>query len=1049
MEFSKFPREAGSSCHGYSGKWPYPDLQGQAAPSRYLEKGQASHFGQHSREIPDFSKSSSLPNAIHLRVGERGHCDKKHPRNSRKSSHKSPFSRPKGHRQDPPYNRPFLHERVCRVPKVQDGASSQDHQGSPEPFVGGKDRHSGRLPVCIDLRLLPKVFLLLDRQRHVHVQTNALRSHNRPFHLHQTDKGHQEVPQKEGSQRKLLYRRLPHMGEHSRKGNSTSQLDSESFKVARLQDKPQEDLPLSCAKVNLLGRRSRSSELDNEPSSRQDKPSSSGVQSPYPSPSGIKKGPGSSHWTSYLFLLGHSHWKNVCYPTNCVDEFAHMCDCPGCGSLCYSLPAEAVETFLSTQFPKSKGLFQDPSPRFGLNDGCFRLWLEWGNPPLLREGYLVGRGRYRLYQRERNESHNLLHAFHASYPGWKACGSPHRQHGSLFLFEENGFSPVPDPQCSYQGISLFLSRSQHYVRGPTYSGKAKCPCRRGLEGNSQCHRQLSGPGDFLVCFKNGLLRFNQGGRFMCYIGEYEVQVLCLAVSGRESVLCGERCKESRLVTVQSDLSFSSCFDPRFAAPEDRGLSGDSAHHSSPYWPCLSDSLKKSPLGKKTPRVFFPFSVPPERRDSRATQVLRLLDVGIVDIPDFSSNVFSDVPSQNAPSTPPPGSPPQVSASPVAPSSPAAPRMGSVCQDLAQIYSNYYTGLGCVEDSLQILLNEHAHRTFRQYQAVWIRFVNYLKSQNIPAGGVRETTVLNYLSSRLKPQGVVGRVVGKLSPSSIGTELYGLVFPLHAIFNITVDLTAKGSIFKKYLTGIAKLPDNRVDLFPTWNLQDLLDYLQSDRFEPLESKPWKICREKALILLMLATGRRLADVSALTARWSDTTLQDGTPIVKFTFYSGWTSKAHRADGWCSKDVFIYAIDNDDQDRSALCPLRAFRLFWDKRPAFGDPNRLWLCIPSFLGRLVIRVIKSALLWANPSTPEDLLPHVGTHNLRKFALSLAFLYFLCRNLQQLWDRVGSRTGRVPRLTYIRNIAGPAVYLCTPLGTLKPGMQKLRFACDPQYGY
>ena len=228
VEFSKFPREAGSSCHGYSGKWPYPDLQGQAAPSRYLEKGQAGHFGQHSREIPDFSKSSSLPKTIHLRVGERGHCDKKHPRNSRKSSHKSPFSRPKGHRQDPPYNRPFLHERVCRVPKVQDGASSQDHQGSPEPFVGGKDRHSGRLPVCIDLRLLPKVFLLLDRQRHVHVQTNALRSHNRPFHLHQTDKGHQEVPQKEGSQLKLLYRRLPHMGEHSRKGNSTSQLDSES-----------------------------------------------------------------------------------------------------------------------------------------------------------------------------------------------------------------------------------------------------------------------------------------------------------------------------------------------------------------------------------------------------------------------------------------------------------------------------------------------------------------------------------------------------------------------------------------------------------------------------------------------------------------------------------------------------------------------------------------------------------------------------------------------------------------------------------------------------
>ena len=424
-------------------------------------------------------------------------------------------------------------------------------------------------------------------------------------------------------------------------------------------------------------------------------------------------------------------------------------------------------------------------------------------------------------------------------------------------------------------------------------------------------------------------------------------------------------------------------------------------------------------------------------------------MGIVDIPivssdDFSS--FSDVPSQNVPSTPPPGSPPQVPASPAAPSPPAARRMGSICQDLVTIVSDYYSRLGCEEDSLQVLLNEYAHRTFKQYQAVWIRFVNYLKSQNIPAGGVREATVLNYLSSRLKPQGAVGRVVGKLSPSSIGTELYGLVFPLHAIFNISIDVTTKGSIFKKYLTGIAKLPDNRTDLFPTWKLQDLLDYLCSDRFEPLNTKPWKICREKAVILLMLATGRRLADVAALTARWSDTTLADGTPIVKFTFYSGWTSKAHGADGWKSDDIFIYAIENDGQDRSALCPVRAFRLFWNKRHALGDPNWLWLCRQGFLGRIVTRVIKEALLWANPSTPEELLPHIGTHNLRKFALSLAFLYFLCRNLQQLWDRVGSRTGKVPRSTYIRNIAGPAVYVCTPLGTLKPGMQKVRFACDPQ---
>ena len=201
----------------------------------------------------------------------------------------------------------------------------------------------------------------------------------------------------------------------------------------------------------------------------------------------------------------------------------------------------------------------------------------------------------------------------------------------------------------------------------------------------------------------------------------------------------------------------------------------------------------------------------------------------------------------------------------------------------------------------------------------------MKCQNSPAGGVREATVLKYLTSCLKPPGVIGRVVGKLSPSSIGTELYGLVFPLHAIFNITVDPTARGSIFKKYLTGIAKLPDHRTDLFPTWKLQDLLNYLGSDRFEPLESKPWEICHEKAIILMMLATGRRLEDVSALTNRWFNETLPSGTPIVRFTSYSGWTGKAHRLDDWrpkmCLFMLLIMMVN------SVLCPLRAFRLFWE--------------------------------------------------------------------------------------------------------------------------
>ena len=83
------------------------------------------------------------------------------------------------------------------------------------------------------------------------------------------------------------------------------------------------------------------------------------------------------------------------------------------------------------------------------------------------------------------------------------------------------------------------------------------------------------------------------------------------------------------------------------------------------------------------------------------------------------------------------------------------------------------------------------------------------------------------------------------------------------------------------------------------------------------------------------------------------------------------------------------------------------------------------------------------ANPTFPVG-ETHVGTHNLRKFAYSLAFLYFQCSDLQQLCDRAGSRSMAIPFAVYIRNIPGNPFYTCTPLGTLKPGMPRIRQACD-----
>ena len=151
--------------------------------------------------------------------------------------------------------------------------------------------------------------------------------------------------------------------------------------------------------------------------------------------------------------------------------------------------------------------------------------------------------------------------------------------------------------------------------------------------------------------------------------------------------------------------------------------------------------------------------------------------------------------------------------------------------------------------------------------------------------------------------------------------------------------------------------------------------------------------------------------------------------------------------------IYAIDKvKGKDLTALCPLRAFRTFWnvsfEVRSARGSSQRLWLHDSSpngFLSRAVIKVIEESMKVAHPLPPAGGYPKAGTHHLRKFSFSFAYKYGVCNDLQQLWDRAGSKSEVTPIRAYIRNVPDITFYMCSPLGTLRPDMPPLREASDP----
>ena len=1051
VEPPKLPRglrlETGFHSHGDGSSRNHSGFQVNLPSVSSLEDRKCDPSGCNPGRRQNVSQANSLSQTVRAGLVGTGRSDRQHPTNPRRCSLQSPLSCTKGQGQDPPHNRPISNEQVRSIPILQNGGFKEGHQRHSRSIMGSEIGHSGRLPVSFNLSKIPEVFCVLDRTQSLHVQKDALRSHHSSLGFHQINESCQEVPEKERCKSKFLHRRFPHLGTLEGKSCPSLGVDQKSLGVVRFPNKYQEDLHNSITTDHLSGRRSRPSKPDHEPSSCKSKPPSEPFILHNPEAVCVESRFGIPYWSGYFFLLGTPYWENVCNAADSVDEYTHFCPCQICSSACYSLSAGDVESFLHLQILKSQEVIQAPHPRFDGDDGCFRLWLEWCYPPLLCKGYLVCRGQIKTHQRERNASNSLLCSIHESLPGWKACGDPHRQRGSILLFKENGFPSFSSPNVPCSGVSISVSSTGYYFRGPSYSGQTKCACGLGLEGHPECNRELSGPGDLLIWFISGRLRLRSSGRLMCYLGEYEVQALCFPRSGPQSGMCGGRCHESRLVKLRSNLSFSSNDSFRRPSSQNREVPGTSLDNSSSYWPCIANFRVKGQDQNEAPGFLFSFPDTSQRSSSYKKYVLRLMDVGMVNIPLS----LAQEPRTRAHTSPPsrslPVSSPQVPHNLRASTALKASRSGSASIDLTSVLSSYYVGLGCEDSTLQILLREHGPRTFNQYSRVWQRFKQYLSVQEIPAGQVSEATVLNYLASRLKTPGVKGREQGKLAPQSIKTEYYGLISPMWVEYGVALDPTARSSISKKFFTAVSKIQSSREDLFPKWDLRLLLRYLQSDVYEPLSDKPLHRCREKAVILLMLATGRRLEDTQALSKTWQECTAQDGTPFIRFKFYDGWYGKAVKDDPWNPDDITLFAIDEgpDDPDLSTLCPLRAFRIFWQKRKDLGDLEFLWMNLHSgFLSRAVTRVISLSLV--DPSSPVAALPDVGTHNLRKFAFSLAYIYFDGNNLQQLANRAGSRNIKVPMNHYIRNVRGPSFYVCTPLGTLKPGMPKVRPACDPK---
>ena len=149
------------------------------------------------------------------------------------------------------------------------------------------------------------------------------------------------------------------------------------------------------------------------------------------------------------------------------------------------------------------------------------------------------------------------------------------------------------------------------------------------------------------------------------------------------------------------------------------------------------------------------------------------------------------------------------------------------------------------------------------------------------------------------------------------------------------------------------------LCPTGKLSDLLYFLKRGPFEPLDTVPFKRVVQKTLALILLATGRRFSEISALSkksSRSADTVFLKWSP--------DFTAKYHSAD--FQPDPPLLTKSTDRQER-LLCPVRAWDFYIKRRRAISNsanPSRLW---PTSTGNLTLEfrnLIKESRKFVNKS-------------------------------------------------------------------------------------
>lgn len=204
-----------------------------------------------------------------------------------------------------------------------------------------------------------------------------------------------------------------------------------------------------------------------------------------------------------------------------------------------------------------------------------------------------------------------------------------------------------------------------------------------------------------------------------------------------------------------------------------------------------------------------------------------------------------------------------------------------------------------------------------------------------------------------------------------------------------------SLLSRRMNKLKKVQQRRPVDTPMWDLDTVLDYLKSPKFEPLEEKDRSTILAKTMFLVIMAAGRRPSDMSGLCTKTREDWFIKGINKAVIKFHPTFRPKC-RSHQFFPEPVSFSSLEhlqNISNSEKSLCPVRSIRLYLansdDQRNhslsyLFLHPSSGKNLLPSYISKC----IKSLIIDAHRAGGKSMdRADVQTKHTRRVAASLAY--------------------------------------------------------------